>query len=82
MFYAGKSHDDLLTGLLKRLSDEVAALSKKQPDVLINAFKVGQINRVLIPLKEMRRVSYEISCAFSLPCVLFRTYSHKILYFL
>ena len=55
MFYAGKSHDDLLTGLLKRLSDEVATLSKKQPDALINAFKVGQINRVLIPLKEIMR---------------------------
>ena len=44
---------DLLTGLLKRLSEEVATLSKKQPDALINSFKIGQINRVLNPLKEI-----------------------------
>ena len=52
---ADREQFDLLTGLLKRLSDEVATLSKKQPDALINAFKVGQINRVLIPLKEIMR---------------------------
>ena len=46
---------DLLYGLLKRLSDEIAILSKKQPDGLVNGFKVGQINRVLVPLKELMK---------------------------
>lgn len=52
---ADREQFDLLTGLLKRLSDEVATLSKKQPDALVNAFKVGQINRVFSPLKEIMR---------------------------
>lgn len=43
----------LLSGLLKGLAKEIADLSKKQPDGLVNAFKVGQINRVLKPLKEI-----------------------------
>lgn len=43
----------LLYGLLNGLTDEIAALSKKQPDGLINRFKVTQINKVLIPLKEI-----------------------------
>ncbi len=43
----------LLAGLLGRIYREIADLSKKQPDVLINPFKVQQINRVLDPLKDM-----------------------------
>lgn len=43
----------LLSGLLSGLAKEIADLSKKQPDGLVNAFKVGQINRVLKPLKEI-----------------------------
>ena len=43
----------LLAGLLERIYREIADLSKKQPDVLINPFKVQQINRVLKPLKDM-----------------------------
>ena len=33
--------------------EAVADLAKKQPDGLLNAFKVAQINRVLQPLKEI-----------------------------
>mgnify|MGYP001094737875 CR=1 FL=1 len=44
---------DLLSGLLVALAEEISILSKKQPDGLINTFKVGQINRVLRPLKEI-----------------------------
>ena len=43
----------LLSGLLSGLAKEIAELSKKQPDGLVNTFKVGQINRVLKPLKEI-----------------------------
>ena len=43
----------LLSGLLERIYREIADLSKKQPDVLINPFKIKQINRVLSPLKEL-----------------------------
>lgn len=46
---------DMLTGQLKGISDEVAILSKKQLDVLVNTFKVGLINGVLSPLKEIMR---------------------------
>lgn len=55
--YQEKSVDreqfDLLSGMLTRLATEIANLSKKQPDGLVNAFKVGQINRVLKPLREL-----------------------------
>lgn len=46
---------DLLSGLLVALSREISELSKKQPDGLINKFKIGQINRVLKPIKEMMK---------------------------
>lgn len=45
----------LLSGMLTQLASEIAALSKKQPDGLVNAFKVSQINRVLRPLKEIMK---------------------------
>lgn len=48
-------HFDLLSGMLTRLSSEIAGLSKKQPDGLVNAFKVEQINRVLRPLKDIMK---------------------------
>ena len=44
---------DLLSGLLDGLAKEVSDLTKKQPDGLVNSFKVGQINRVLQPLKNL-----------------------------
>lgn len=50
---ADREQFDLLSGMLTRIASEIAALSKKQPDGLVNAFKVGQINRVLKPLKEI-----------------------------
>ena len=50
---ADREQFDLLSGLLTRLASEIADLSKKQPDGLVNTFKVGQINRVLRPLKEI-----------------------------
>ena len=53
---------DLLSGMLTRLAYEIADLSKKQPDGLVNAFKVGQINRILKPLKEI--LANEPSAAF------------------
>ncbi len=48
-----QEHFNLLFGLLDGLAKEIADLSKKQPDGLVNSFKVGQINRVLLPLKEL-----------------------------
>lgn len=48
---ADREQFDLLSGLLVALAREIADLSKKQPDGLVNSFKVGQINRVLVPLK-------------------------------
>ena len=50
---ADREQFDLLSGMLTRLASEIADLTKKQPDGLMNAFKVGQINRVLRPLKEI-----------------------------
>lgn len=50
---ADREQFDLLSGMLTRLASEITELSKKQPDGLVNAFKVGQINRVLKPLKEI-----------------------------
>lgn len=59
---ADREQFDLLSGMLTRLASEIADLSKKQPDGLVNAFKVGQINRVLKPLKEI--MADEPSAAF------------------
>ena len=59
---ADREQFDLLSGMLTRLASEIADLSKKQPDGLVNAFKVGQINRVLKPLKEI--MEDEPSAAF------------------
>ena len=59
---ADREQFDLLSGMLTRLASEIADLSKKQPDGLVNAFKVGQINRVLKPLKEI--MAEEPSAAF------------------
>lgn len=50
---ADREQFDLLAGMLTRLASEIETLSKKQPDALVNRFKVGQINRVLVPLKEI-----------------------------
>lgn len=47
-----KEEFDLLDGMLSSLSSEIASLVKKQPDELVNKFKVSQINRVLRPLKD------------------------------
>ena len=52
---ADREQFDLLSGMLIRLASEIGDLSKKQPDGLVNSFKVGQINRVLRPLKEIMR---------------------------
>lgn len=46
---------DLLSGLLVALAKEISSLSNKQPDGLVNVFKVTQINRVLKPLKEIMK---------------------------
>ncbi len=59
---ADREQFDLLSGMLTRLASEIADLSKKQPDGLVNSFKVGQINRVLKPLKEI--MADEPSAAF------------------
>lgn len=59
---ADREQFDLLSGMLIRLDSEIADLSKKQPDGLVNTFKVNQINRVLKPLKEM--MSEEPSALF------------------
>lgn len=50
---ANQEQFNLLAGLLDGLAKEIADLSKKQPDGLVNSFKVGKINRVLQPLKEL-----------------------------
>lgn len=50
---ADREQFDLLSGLLAALAREISDLSKKQPDALVNTFKVAQINRVLKPLKEI-----------------------------
>lgn len=52
---ADREEFDLLSGMLTRLASEITDLSKKQPDGLLNAFKVGQLNRVLRPLKEIMK---------------------------
>lgn len=52
---ADREQFDLFSGMLTRLASEIADLSKKQPDGLVNAFKVGQINKVLQPLKEIMK---------------------------
>lgn len=52
---ADREQFDLLSGLLTRLASEIADLSKKQPDGLVNAFKVRQINKVIQPLKEIMK---------------------------
>lgn len=59
---ADREQFDLLSGMLTRLASEIADLSKKQPDGLVNVFKVGQINRVLKPLKDI--MADEPSAAF------------------
>jgi len=58
----GREQFDLLSGMLTRLASEIADLAKKQPDGLVNSFKVGQINRVLRPLKEIMKT--ELSTEF------------------
>jgi len=52
---ADRAHFYLLSGMLDQLASETAILSKKQPDALVNAFKVEKINRVLRPLKELMK---------------------------
>lgn len=52
---ADREQFDLLSGMLTRLASEIADLSKKQPDGLVNAFKVEQINKILQPLKEIMK---------------------------
>lgn len=51
---------DLLAKLLGRLYSEFSTLSKKQPDAIVNVFKTEQVNRVLIPLKEMMKTEPSI----------------------
>ena len=53
---------NLLSGLLDGLAKEIGDLSKKQPDGLVISFKVGQINRVLQPIKKI--MEGEPSAAF------------------
>lgn len=43
----------LLAKLLKALYTEFSSLSRKQPDALVNAFKTNQVNRILMPLKQI-----------------------------
>jgi hypothetical protein len=44
---------DILAGMLEKIIVEFGILAKKQPDGLLNAFKVRQVNRILKPLKEI-----------------------------
>lgn len=57
-----KDQFNLLSGLLDALYDEFSTLSKKQPDAFVNVFKTTQVNRVLIPLKDL--LAEEPSTAF------------------
>ena len=50
---ADEEQFELLAKLLGALYSEFSALSKKQPDALTNTFKTKQVNRVLVPLKQM-----------------------------
>lgn len=52
---ADREQFDLLSGLLVAIAKEISTLSNKQPDGLVNVFKVVQINRVLKPLKEIMK---------------------------
>lgn len=52
---ADREQFDLLSGLLVALAREISDLTKKQPDGLVNTFKVSRINRVLMPLKEIMK---------------------------
>jgi len=46
---------ELLVLLLRAMYDEIKELSKKKPDGSLNKFKVGKINRILLPLKELMK---------------------------
>jgi len=46
---------ELLVPLLRAMYDEIKELSKKKPDGSLNKFKVGKINRILLPLKELMK---------------------------
>ena len=59
---ADKEQFNLLYSLLEGLVKEVADLSKKQPDGLVNAFKVRKINSVLIPIMDIMKS--EMSASF------------------
>lgn len=48
-----KSEFDLHFKLLKALYGEISTLSKKEPDHLVNSFKISQINRVIVPIKDL-----------------------------
>lgn len=52
---ADKEQFDTLTGMLRNISNEFEVLSKKQPDTLLNPFKVRQVNRILKQLKEIMK---------------------------
>ena len=43
----------MLTELLKSIYDEMKEFSKKKPDEPLNAFKVKNVNRVLIKVKNI-----------------------------
>ncbi len=50
--YTDRDRFKMLYDLLRAISKEISELSKKQPDAVMNAFKVAQVNRILVPLKE------------------------------
>lgn len=52
---ADREHFDTLRGMLQKISREFSLLSKKQPDKLLNPFKIKQVNRILMPLRKLMK---------------------------
>lgn len=52
---ADQERFDILRGMLAKITKEFEVLAKKQPDKLLNPFKIKQVNRILAPLRELMK---------------------------
>lgn len=52
---ADQERFDTLRGMLAKITKEFEVLAKKQPDKLLNPFKIKQVNRILAPLRELMK---------------------------
>ena len=56
-----KEEFELLFAQLAGLSEQFTALGRKRPESVCNAFKAQQVNRVLLPLKELTEMDVELA---------------------